>query len=1782
MLEFLTQSTWADRIGWVLVHSLWQFALVALLAAVLQWALQRRAATTRHCALLAVMFVMVAVPVATWFSPWSVDASVAAAKSGQIENYENVAPPQRVAQSQRGNDTVAMTAVPAEMPVELAAKPKPEPQRLPPAPVGLAAWLPEIVLFWLAGVLLAALRPLFSWYTVRRLRTVGVSSVGDMVQKVLERTAKRLRLARAVEVLQSTVVKTPVVVGYFRPAVLLPLCVVTGLPESQLELILAHELAHIRRHDYLVNLLQTLVETLFFYHPAVWWLSSQIRNERENCCDDVAMATVGSRADYGRALLAIEELRATSPALSLAAHGGSLLARIRRIAGCEPAPRLAGGGSILCVILISIAILAAVTWAAAPAEKKLGTKNERSKPTPSPIEQLTADASEPPEVGLPGGVTVELLGVGEKRTGWWKPNGTPFIDGKTPFSTDFGTQWGAEERQMHRAFVLQIKAPFGLDISQFDRTENDQSITISAPLLAVKGLPGMSPHMDRDDRRDALTKEETIRGYVHGSFPANTNETKVVVGLTLAWKTICERDALGRAIGAEAGEVIVVPNPTLPDQVLNRLDMKGDSTFITTAYKADTFKEIRIVAIDQKGKPYLAKNLVSRPGATPPTVTWVFPGPAARVKKFLIQRSPYTWVEFRNVSVQPGHTTHVARVVDGSAVAEANDQPPALLTALGKVVDPAGKPVAGATVFLREWSTYRISSDPYNDSPRDVLATTHTGADGTFRFEKVVAKPFLTDEWFRQNPWDIVVTAKSYGLAWRHMRTPHPSQAFEIKLQPAATISGRVTDHMGRPIKGAEVCVSGIDPLGQELRYDYAAPGTLDLQASQLRPSARTDGEGRFEINGLPREALLTVMVTHDNFDREFLHVATSIEPQPDLPITPRTDAKTAKIHPANFTVKLDPAPPRITGQVLAADTGQPVARARVEGYADSRVTYATADQQGRFVLRYVMGSPCRVRTEGPSGSPYLGRILLVDIPKGKAEVPVDVKLVRGEPLRGMVVAADTGEGVPGVHVAFDTGLDWNHPQNGALLPSHGSTTGSAGHFQLNVPPGKGKLVISGPAPYFDLPRYSGRREDLDPQFAKELDVLHGQAAPGIKFTLQRAGSPIPPGKGVITGRVVDPTGEPVAGAEVAPSFWFRVPGEGQPVPTDRDGRFWLRLTRQLPEEFIIAIDRQRRLRGHAPLPKTALSQQQQTPLEIRLAPTGTITGRVMEDDKPIVGAQIQADELEAVKGDPTASLKVNDRYFAKTDDNGRFDIPMVEAGHRLLLHPYIEGYADAKFGNVTAVASAGQTVEVKPFVMIATNKIVSGVIVDPDGNPVAGVTVSAEMRSGGQIPGAFTHGPTGKDGRFTIRGVPNVPLMLTAYLRPPDDAKDRTIHFSARVEAESGQTDVRIVLDPKLVGRRRVEATPSAVPTPAQILEKLQARRDSVDNLMIEASWEEPSSWEDGSIYRDKQGRIRVRYHFGFGKPESADRNSAKLIDETYNGKFTVNASVDPSRDRLGNPLKSGEIADAANRCRSVMIYNGKWPRDHVEAESHRDPFKDMDTPVIADLSKLLAAGKTVSVEPVKGQPAVYQLGYELDAKDHPNHLKHRVLVDAGKGWVVTRHEQFFPNGSSARLSTCEYRRGEGGWWVPTAGQFRFLWGGTVPTLDWKFRVRRVVVNDPHFDESIFQPELKGFPLRELTESVAGTIVDPDGNPVEGVSVRADLHSGAELLMAFAWEPTGKDGRFAIDGLPNAPIPITAYIPPPPDAKGHRLSFPAEMTAKPGQKDLRIVLDPKLVRGKK
>ena len=194
-------------------------------------------------------------------------------------------------------------------------------------------WLPLFVSVWLAGVALLTLRLFSGWMWVQRMKSHGARPAPEALQTAAERLMRRLHIGRAVRLLESTSVSVPTVIGWLKPVVLLPTSALAGLAPNQMEAILAHELAHIRRHDYIVNLFQTVVETLLFYHPAVWWLSRRIRAERENCCDDLAVSLCGDPVAYAAALAELEGLRSTTGELVLAATGGSLLQRVRRLLG---------------------------------------------------------------------------------------------------------------------------------------------------------------------------------------------------------------------------------------------------------------------------------------------------------------------------------------------------------------------------------------------------------------------------------------------------------------------------------------------------------------------------------------------------------------------------------------------------------------------------------------------------------------------------------------------------------------------------------------------------------------------------------------------------------------------------------------------------------------------------------------------------------------------------------------------------------------------------------------------------------------------------------------------------------------------------------------------------------------------------------------------------------------------------------------------------------------------------------------------------------------------------------------------------------------------------------------------------------------------------------------------------------------------------------------------------------------------------------------------------------
>lgn len=191
----------------------------------------------------------------------------------------------------------------------------------------------EIILGWFLIICIQLLRMAAGFYSLYQLKKVKIFAVDYQLKEKLKMLSHKLGISQAIEIMQSGVAQSPVVIGYFKPIILIPLGMLSHLSPQELEAILIHELAHIRRKDYLVNILQRFLEIVFFFNPAVLWISNLIRNERENCCDDIAISITGSKTTYIQALISCEEYKMTTPDYALGFSGNSnhLLHRVRRM-----------------------------------------------------------------------------------------------------------------------------------------------------------------------------------------------------------------------------------------------------------------------------------------------------------------------------------------------------------------------------------------------------------------------------------------------------------------------------------------------------------------------------------------------------------------------------------------------------------------------------------------------------------------------------------------------------------------------------------------------------------------------------------------------------------------------------------------------------------------------------------------------------------------------------------------------------------------------------------------------------------------------------------------------------------------------------------------------------------------------------------------------------------------------------------------------------------------------------------------------------------------------------------------------------------------------------------------------------------------------------------------------------------------------------------------------------------------------------------------------------------
>ncbi len=385
-------------LGWALLHFVWQGALLAGLAALAMHLLRGRSPQARYAVGCAALLLMVAAPVATGLAAYEPAQALSAGPlpAGGPERQAVLARLAEVARQVRPADAWRHR-------VEAA--------------------LPSLVTVWLAGILVLSLRLVGGWGYAQRLARREVRPAAAALQRRLDELARRLELSRPVRLLESARVRVPTVVGWLRPVVLLPFAAATGLTPAQLEAVLLHELAHVRRHDYLVNLLQSAAEVLLFYHPGVWWVSERVREEREACCDDVAVAACGDALVYARALTRLEGLRAAPPRLAMAADGGSLLHRVRRLV--LPAPQPARGAAPLllgALLLATLAAAAAAQRLVAPPVEEPARAGEAApldagQALPAPME-IAAPVSEPDAADVLPDVDLSTAGVDDPGAGF--------------------------------------------------------------------------------------------------------------------------------------------------------------------------------------------------------------------------------------------------------------------------------------------------------------------------------------------------------------------------------------------------------------------------------------------------------------------------------------------------------------------------------------------------------------------------------------------------------------------------------------------------------------------------------------------------------------------------------------------------------------------------------------------------------------------------------------------------------------------------------------------------------------------------------------------------------------------------------------------------------------------------------------------------------------------------------------------------------------------------------------------------------------------------------------------------------------------------------------------------------------------------------------------------------------------------------------------------------------------------------------------------------------------
>ncbi len=354
-----------QALGWALLHFLWQGCLLGLLAALAFRLAAQRGPQFRYVLGLGFLTLALASPLLTGWALYSPSTPPSLSGPGAFQAAE-------------------LGALHLASPSHLA--------RLRPA---LAAALPGILGAWALGASLLALRLAGGWLWLQRLKA-RMEPLGGAWEQRLRHLARRMGLRRSFQAGLSKGITSPLVIGWIRPVLLIPASLLTGMDPMSVEALLAHEVAHLKRHDVLFNWLQCGVEVLLFYHPAMWWLSRRTRLERECCCDDAAVAHCGDPLRYAEILDRLDDLQSLDLVPAQAANGGNLMFRITRLLTPKPsASRLP-----LALPLLALVAAGALTLSArgsqTPQPPRTSSTPKSAQPKAAPSVEKKAPAEKAP------------------------------------------------------------------------------------------------------------------------------------------------------------------------------------------------------------------------------------------------------------------------------------------------------------------------------------------------------------------------------------------------------------------------------------------------------------------------------------------------------------------------------------------------------------------------------------------------------------------------------------------------------------------------------------------------------------------------------------------------------------------------------------------------------------------------------------------------------------------------------------------------------------------------------------------------------------------------------------------------------------------------------------------------------------------------------------------------------------------------------------------------------------------------------------------------------------------------------------------------------------------------------------------------------------------------------------------------------------------------------------------------------------------------------------------